>query len=831
MKLKKNCLITILLLLLVMIQPVVGAQNPVRLETVKITASGDDGNLPANVMDNDLNTRWSANGDGQWISFDLGSVKTIGYLGLAFHQGDQRATKFDIEISMDNSSWVKLYSGVSSGKTLAPEAVVLNNAVARYLRIVGHGNSKNAWNSLTEVQIYAPNPAGAILEKIEVAPKEIPVAVTYTKPGLFNPDGSVHALHKPNPVTGRTLNVIEYGADPQNNAKDDRPAIQKAIDAAVPGDEIYFPKGIYNLNSVYERDKTAHLRLKSGVNLRGANEAETMVVSNFSAEDNKKLSTSALRALGVHDIVIANLTVTSTFNGKYSTNSNLNNPEAGGPVNGIHIEDLLGVPSFNITVSQVTVEKYQRIGVRISKSHDIIVQKSTFKNATDVGGGGAGYGVTIQGEGHDINRIGYQNDCRFNVVQECNFTGPYIRHGTLIQYYAHNNLVQKNTYVKTVLDAIDLHGEDEYFNEISNNRIQDVPTGGAIGVGNTGATHDMSGPFNYIHDNLVGNCREGISIIQGSANTIVENNTITGCNVERGKGIYLSNAPGTMIRGNKIYVNKAPGFWGIVVNDTSATSLNIQIIGNAIHNNTNGLLIESGSGIIVKDNQLQENLESNYQSKVTVSEQPIPIKIASFSFVPEKQQELKPEPAVPAAVSITELKILPSDDSFIEAGQPDKNFGSESIIRVKSNDSASVIRIAYLKFKIENVAAMNKVTFQITGRLSEKNPDGVSYEYEVYGLTNDNWNETTITWNNSPNHEPGASAVTEVGKTAFLLGKITMSEKKVKQYTLDITQFAKTQTDGFVTLMLVDGKKQDGNTDLFSKDRSKDVEKPILIKY
>ncbi len=30
-----------------------------------VTASSNDGNLPANVLDNDLNTRWSASGDGQ----------------------------------------------------------------------------------------------------------------------------------------------------------------------------------------------------------------------------------------------------------------------------------------------------------------------------------------------------------------------------------------------------------------------------------------------------------------------------------------------------------------------------------------------------------------------------------------------------------------------------------------------------------------------------------------------------------------------------------------------------------------------------------------------
>ena len=40
-----------------------------------VTASGNDGNVPSNVIDNNLNTRWSSNGIGQWIRADLGSTQ------------------------------------------------------------------------------------------------------------------------------------------------------------------------------------------------------------------------------------------------------------------------------------------------------------------------------------------------------------------------------------------------------------------------------------------------------------------------------------------------------------------------------------------------------------------------------------------------------------------------------------------------------------------------------------------------------------------------------------------------------------------------------------
>ena len=42
---------------------------------------------------------------------------------------------------------------VSSGTSLAPETFDFPDAPARYLRIVGHGNSTSLWNSYTEVEI------------------------------------------------------------------------------------------------------------------------------------------------------------------------------------------------------------------------------------------------------------------------------------------------------------------------------------------------------------------------------------------------------------------------------------------------------------------------------------------------------------------------------------------------------------------------------------------------------------------------------------------------------------------------------------------------------
>ncbi|MBI3896987.1 MAG: discoidin domain-containing protein [Gammaproteobacteria bacterium] len=121
-----------------------------------VTASSNDGNVPANTLDNNLTTRWAAGGDGQWIRFDLGAIKTINAVAIGFYKGTERQARFDLRVSSNGSIWTTVFSGQSGGQTLAQERFEFAFVQARYVRYVGHGNTSNNWNSLTEVDIYGP---------------------------------------------------------------------------------------------------------------------------------------------------------------------------------------------------------------------------------------------------------------------------------------------------------------------------------------------------------------------------------------------------------------------------------------------------------------------------------------------------------------------------------------------------------------------------------------------------------------------------------------------------------------------------------------------------
>lgn len=120
-----------------------------------ITASGHEpnsGNTPDKAIDFDLNTRWSSDGSGQWIQFDLGNKVMLDGVQIAFYKGDQRRGIFKILLSESSSDSIEVYNGRSSGRSAGLETYHFIPQYARFVRIVGYGNTVSSWNSITEVR-------------------------------------------------------------------------------------------------------------------------------------------------------------------------------------------------------------------------------------------------------------------------------------------------------------------------------------------------------------------------------------------------------------------------------------------------------------------------------------------------------------------------------------------------------------------------------------------------------------------------------------------------------------------------------------------------------
>jgi len=149
-----------------------------KLPVSAVTASGNDGNVPSNVFDNNLNTRWSNLGQGSWVELDLGSKKSICSVDIAWYRGDVRQNNFIISVSDDGTTFTNQFSGTSSGTTTSPEKYTIPAGTeGRYVRITVNGNTENEWASITEIAVFGgatggggSNVIGTLFHKWQTAP-------------------------------------------------------------------------------------------------------------------------------------------------------------------------------------------------------------------------------------------------------------------------------------------------------------------------------------------------------------------------------------------------------------------------------------------------------------------------------------------------------------------------------------------------------------------------------------------------------------------------------------------------------------------------------------
>ena len=129
---------------------------PNALNIYDMEASADDGNggIVTNSIDGDMASRWAAEGmeTAAWAVYDLGDVKTLDKVHLAFYNGNSRVYTFSIAVSEDGQNYTKVLDGQkSSGTSNDFEAFDLGGVKARYVKYLGAGNTVNMWNSVNEI--------------------------------------------------------------------------------------------------------------------------------------------------------------------------------------------------------------------------------------------------------------------------------------------------------------------------------------------------------------------------------------------------------------------------------------------------------------------------------------------------------------------------------------------------------------------------------------------------------------------------------------------------------------------------------------------------------
>lgn len=116
----------------------------------------------SNVIDGDLVTRWSRDALGAHLTLELQNINAIDHLQMVFHKGTVRTANFEIQTSMDGINFTTIGSlRTSTGQTTGQTYFGVGGALAKFVRIVGQGNSESNWNSFNEIELYGNESAPA----------------------------------------------------------------------------------------------------------------------------------------------------------------------------------------------------------------------------------------------------------------------------------------------------------------------------------------------------------------------------------------------------------------------------------------------------------------------------------------------------------------------------------------------------------------------------------------------------------------------------------------------------------------------------------------------
>lgn len=387
-----------------------------------------------------------------------------------------------------------------------------------------------------------------------------PDAAPWTVPGLVDASGQPIEVPEPPPATGAVIDVTELGARP-DDGEDDAEAIRAALTAAAPGDEVLVPAGTYDLVTTDPDDDRVHVTLADGVHLRGEGRERTVLRAHGEGDDS-----TVLRGAAVSDVVVADLTVTSTHEGPLGTDTE-DGDAGGGPHFGVYVGERDGRGSRRVLLEGLRVERFERHGISVKASREVIVRANEVADATAVGPGGQGYGIAVEGRAGQRDTEA-DNDSRHHVVVGNTLDGTHLRHAVLLQFATHNNLVADNVVEGSLLDAIDLHGEGEYLNEIRGNIVTGCRRA-AIALGNSGGStheHGASGEGNWVHHNELVDNGEGVVVVLGTPDTLVEDNWVVAG--ERSEAAFrVDDGPGTVLRGNRVDATEVEGFRELVGDD------------------------------------------------------------------------------------------------------------------------------------------------------------------------------------------------------------------------------------------------------------------------
>jgi hypothetical protein len=139
------------------------------------------------VLGGDPDSRWAAEPMPEDLTFDLGSMKTVGRTKLSFYNWNVgRIYNYSVLISSDHNNWVTIVPQSTSASNEEWTIDEFPLVDARYVRVHFISNNQNTWAGLWEGEIWGLDFATSVNNEL---PEEFSLYQNYPNP--FNPSTTI----------------------------------------------------------------------------------------------------------------------------------------------------------------------------------------------------------------------------------------------------------------------------------------------------------------------------------------------------------------------------------------------------------------------------------------------------------------------------------------------------------------------------------------------------------------------------------------------------------------------------------------------------------------
>ncbi len=114
-----------------------------------------DGTYDGVINDSITLNRWSAQGLGHWIAYDLGSVQNVHSIAIAGYLTAARSYTYKVEVSVDGENWEVAHEGAKTTSGTDRNVFKLGDKQARFVRLTGTAFEGATWLGICEVRLYA----------------------------------------------------------------------------------------------------------------------------------------------------------------------------------------------------------------------------------------------------------------------------------------------------------------------------------------------------------------------------------------------------------------------------------------------------------------------------------------------------------------------------------------------------------------------------------------------------------------------------------------------------------------------------------------------------